>query len=63
MGKQEKYIKIGEAASYLGVTTQTLRNYEKKGLLVPVVIRDSGHRLYSIAQLEDFKKEKMEENV
>ena len=61
MGKKEKCIKIGEAAKYLGVTTQTLRNYEKKGLLVPTVIRDSGHRLYTLTQLDDFKKDKMEE--
>lgn len=57
MGKQEKYIKIGEAASYLGVTTQTLRNYEKKGMLVPALIRDSGHRLYSVTQLDKFLEE------
>lgn len=54
MIKNDKYIKIGDAAKYIGVNPQTLRNYEKKGLLIPIVIRDSGHRLYSLNQLDDF---------
>lgn len=58
MRDNEKYVKIGEAADYVGVTTQTLRNYGKRGILVPALTRDSGHRLYSISQLDKFIEEK-----
>lgn len=32
----KKFLKIGEVAAQLGVTTQTVRRYEKNGLLTPI---------------------------
>ena len=54
MEKTKKYLKIGDAAKYVGVSQQTLRNYQDRGILIPAMILDSGHRLYSLEQLKEF---------
>lgn len=59
MDSSKKYLKIGEVAQMLGISTQTLRNYQKRGLLVPEIIFDSGHRKYSVEQVENFIKEEL----
>lgn len=42
---------IGETAKLLGITTQTLRHYEKIGILKPKKIDDqTGYRYYSFNQ-------------
>ncbi|MCG7490710.1 Zn(2+)-responsive transcriptional regulator [Vibrio sp. Of14-4] len=38
---------IGELAKHCGVTTDTLRFYEKNGLIQPIGRSESGYRLYS----------------
>ncbi len=38
---------IGELAKQCGVTTDTLRFYEKNGLIAPAGRSDSGYRLYN----------------
>ena len=38
---------ISEMASLLGVTTHTLRYYEKMGLIHPEVNEDTGYRYYT----------------
>ena len=38
---------IGQLAKHCGVSSDTLRFYEKNGLLVPAGRSDSGYRLYS----------------
>jgi DNA-binding transcriptional MerR regulator len=38
---------IGEVANFLNVTTDTLRYYEKEGILQPAKNQDSGYRQYS----------------
>jgi len=43
---------IGELAKKGGVTTDTLRFYEKNGLIQPVGRSDSGYRIYSENSLE-----------
>lgn len=49
----EKLVRIGEAAAMLGVTAQTLRNWEKTGRLRPE--RSVGRqRYYAVAQLKRF---------
>lgn len=48
-------INIKTASVYLGVSCQTLRNYEKKGILIPQYKLPSGHRRYSKQQLDDFR--------
>lgn len=48
---EEKTVRIGEAAALLGVTTQTLRNWEKSGKLRPA--RTAGRqRTYLVADLK-----------
>lgn len=56
----KKYLKIGEVAQLLGVSTQTLRNYQRRGILVPEIVFDSGHRKYSVEQVDNFIKEGLE---
>lgn len=46
-----KYYTIGETAKLLGVTTQTLRHYEKIGILEPKYISgETGYRYYEFNQ-------------
>lgn len=40
-------MQIGEIAKMAGVNVQTLRYYEKRGILKPVSVKESGYRLYS----------------
>lgn len=53
----KKYLKIGEAADLIGVSTQTLRSYHARGILVPEIVFDSGHRKYSVEQVGKFIEE------
>mgnify|MGYP000889416473 CR=1 FL=1 len=39
---------ISEMASLLGVTTHTLRYYEKMGLIRPEVNEETGYRYYTV---------------
>jgi len=47
-----KPLTIGQVAQAIGVTAHTLRYYEQAGLLRVVGRTDSGHRLYSPADLD-----------
>lgn len=47
---------IKDAAKYLGVSAQTLRNWEKIGRIVPEYRLPSGHRRYTSEQLIRFRK-------
>lgn len=46
-----KYISIKEASSFLGVSPQTLRRWEREGKLVPVLRTQGGQRRYDTSQL------------
>ena len=46
------FLKIGEFASRIGVTTTTLREWEKRGWLVPHHRSPSGYRYYSEEQVK-----------
>ena len=46
-----EYLSIGKMAEKLGVTEQTLRNWDKSGKLKPAYVSDSGYRYYSSEQL------------
>lgn len=45
------YLSIGKMAEKLGITEQTLRNWDKSGKLKPAYISESGYRYYSSEQL------------
>ena len=48
---EAKRWKVGELASATGLTVRTLHHYDEIGLLVPSERTDSGHRLYSGADV------------
>ena len=48
---QAKRWKVGELATATGLTVRTLHHYDEIGLLVPSERTDSGHRLYSGADV------------
>ena len=50
--EQFKMLKIGELASLAGVSRDTLRFYEKHGLIIPSQRTESGYRLYSNIDVE-----------
>jgi DNA-binding transcriptional MerR regulator len=56
MDTHKTYLKVGEASEYIGVCPQTIRNYHDRGILVPEMVLDSGHRYYSVEQLDKFIK-------
>ncbi|OXS74681.1 IS607 family transposase [Domibacillus enclensis] len=49
-----KHYSIGQFAKEIGVTVQTLRNWDKTGKLKPASTSSSGHRHYSQQQLDYF---------
>ena len=51
-----KYLKIGQAAKYLGMCRGTLRNYERDGILKPDYVTKAGYRMYLVESLDTFKK-------
>lgn len=53
------YYSIGEAAKYLGVTIQTLRNWDKNGVLKPDLVTKGKARRYKISELERIQTPRM----
>ena len=49
-------IKIGEAATRLGMTTRTLRYYEEMGLLAPEARNTGGFRLYGEDEIKRLER-------
>ena len=49
-----KYYSIGEFATLIGKTPQTLRDWNKKGSFIPQHVTDGGTRYYSQEQLNHF---------
>ena len=49
-----KYYSIGQFAQLIGKTEQTLRNWDKKSVLKPHHVTESGYRYYSQEQLNHF---------
>lgn len=56
INQDEHFYKSGDAAKILGVSIQTLRNWQELGILIPEKVFPSGHRRYSEQQLIDFIK-------
>jgi len=55
--KLSQYFKIKAAAEFIGVTPNTLRNWEKEGKLVPYRAPFNKYRLYKREDLENLLKE------
>lgn len=49
-----EYLSIKQTANKLGVTTQTLRNWEKRGELVPYRNPINNYRMYKVEQIIQF---------
>lgn len=65
MKKEKQYITIKKATELLGVSAQTLRNWEKQNKLIPHHKTKSGYRYYTEEQVNniilpnDFKKQRL----
>tara|TARA_R110002049_G_scaffold182485_2_gene350388 strand:+ start:136170 stop:136391 length:222 start_codon:yes stop_codon:yes gene_type:complete len=53
-GELEGMIRVGQAATYLGVSKETLRNWDKSGRLVPVRHPVTKYRFYRYEDLDAF---------
>lgn len=51
----DRFLTVGEAAEQLGVTTTTLRNWDKTGKLTPHRHPINGYRLYAETDIEALK--------
>lgn len=49
-----KYYKINEFAREVGLSASTLREYDKRGLLIPHHRGINGYRYYSQEQVEEY---------
>jgi predicted site-specific integrase-resolvase len=58
-----RFVKIGEAANCLGVTTQTLRRWERTGELLPARKSASGTRYYDIDLLKNKRTHSTQEKT
>jgi len=56
MKKLSDYLRIKEAAAYLGVSFGTLRNWEKEGKIKAYRNPMNDHRLYDKEELEEILK-------
>ena len=52
----ERYLTIKEAAKFLGVSSLTLRNWDKRGKLAAIRHPVNNYRLYTFSELERFLK-------
>lgn len=52
MPKLDEYLRITEAAAYVGVAPNTLRNWGRSGKLLELRHPVNGYRLYSKIQLD-----------
>ncbi|MDR1498924.1 MAG: MerR family transcriptional regulator [Rickettsiales bacterium] len=46
-------LSITKAKKILGVTAQTLRNWDRNGKLKPITIGNYGNKYYNISQIEN----------
>lgn len=53
---ESRYYKISEFANLIGVSTNTLREWEKNGVLIPHHKTPSGYRIYAHSQYEEYFK-------
>ena len=58
--EQPKYYSTHVARGILGVTAQTMRNWDKKGILKPHHTTQNGHRYYAREDINSFRKNECE---
>lgn len=58
-----KFLSIQEAAKYLGVSTQTLRRWEKDKKIFPSHRSKGNHRRYDVAKLHPFEAERIKQDL
>jgi len=51
-GKMHGLLRIGQVSKLYGISLDTLRHYDRKGLLEPIVDAQSGYRYYSLEHLD-----------
>ncbi|MDY7037846.1 MAG: MerR family DNA-binding transcriptional regulator [Thermodesulfobacteriota bacterium] len=56
MERFKDFLTIKEAAEFVGVTAETLRNWDRRGKLVPARHPVNGYRLYRRKDLESLLK-------
>lgn len=54
LSEDDKLLRIGEAAKIIGVSKQTLRNWEREGDISPEYTK-GGHRRYPLSLVKDFQ--------
>lgn len=47
----EEYLKLGDICRPCGISPETLRRYERAGLIRPALIKENGRRFYSLNQM------------
>ena len=52
----DAFLKTGAVAKFFNVTVRTIKNWRQSGKLIPIAVNERGHFLYSLSQLEEFKK-------
>ena len=57
MKKLNEYLKVADAADYLGVSVNTLRKWVDEGRIAASVNPANGYRLFRYEDLESFLKE------
>ncbi len=45
-------LRIGQVSKLYGISLDTLRHYDHKGLLKPIVDKNNGYRYYSLKHLD-----------
>ena len=53
---EDTFLKTGAVAKFFNVTVRTIKNWRQAGKLIPIAFNERGHSLYSLSQLEEFKK-------
>ena len=48
----DNLLRIGQVCNLYGISLDTLRYYDRKGLLKPLVDKDSGYRYYTLGHLD-----------
>jgi excisionase family DNA binding protein len=55
--KEKKLVKIRDVARALGVNTETIRSWIKRGVIKAIQLRKGLHRRFDLSEVEKLKKE------